>query len=541
METMLDTIFKPEAKNVRGTFDGENYYQVPDYQRPYSWGDEQIDQLWDDIFSAYSEKQQSYFLGPVILTPSRGGYSEIIDGQQRLTTLTILFCVLRDLYYAKDNKVVNRIQSLEEGKFRLRMITQMNLQNHFEQIILNGVKFPAQKPTDTGDKFLNAAWMFREKLKPLSKAVVDGFLAFVLNSVVLITITCSSRSSAIQLFQVINTRGLDLSNADLIKSHLFGRLEGDLDKQKFVSTWTQIDEIASQMEYETMEDLFTYYEYYLLAKIPKRSLYEEIEAQMKGVDSNKAIYDFKKFVEFYHNVYDMQSKKVYSLWYLPNQVFWKSILATAKMVQYAEFEALVRLLRALYYTYWIAGFTSAKVRQLSFDIIGGLKNKKSIDDLRVLVKSKIAEDSARELVDRNIRGDAYDSKWFKPTLLSIEYEQTDASKLAFIDITRSLQSDHILPKAWQSKPQWRVIWNDKDAIEWLNRPGNLALLSGKKNSGASNDPFDKKKHVYNGKGIDGKTAFLTSQPISAEPQWSLAQVKQRQDWFQFELSKLLLV
>jgi uncharacterized protein with ParB-like and HNH nuclease domain len=88
--SLIEAVFKPEAKSVRSIFDGSNYYQVPDYQRPYSWGDDQVEQLWDDLYSAFEENQPNYFLGPVILAPTRGGYSEIIDGQQRLTTLTVL-------------------------------------------------------------------------------------------------------------------------------------------------------------------------------------------------------------------------------------------------------------------------------------------------------------------------------------------------------------------------------------------------------------------------------------------------------------------
>lgn len=538
---LIETVFKPEAKNIKSIFDGGNYYQVPDYQRPYSWGDEQIEQLWDDLYSAFAERQQSYFLGPVILAPSRGGYSEIIDGQQRLTTLTILFCVLRDMFYAEEKRVLNRIQSLEEGKFRLRLITQLNLQNQFEQEVLNGIKFPKEKPAENSDRFLSAAWLLKEKLSALDRGSVQGFLDYVLENVVLITITCANVTSAIKLFQVINTRGLDLSNADLVKSYLFAQLNDDLEKEKFRLTWTQVDELVGQMQDETMEDLFTYYEYYLLSRVPKRSLYEEIEAQLKGVDANKAVYDFKKFVECYKSVYDMQSKTVYSLWYLPNQVFWKSILSTATMAGYANFQELVTLLRSLYYTYWIAGFTSAKVRQLSFDLIGAVKEQKPVQELKALVLAKFKEDGTADLVRKNLLGNAYDSKWLKPTLLSIEYEQTDAAKLAFVELVRNLQIDHILPQAWQNDTSWNSVWNNADAAEWLNRPGNLALLSGRKNIAASCDSFEKKKRIYSGKGIDGKTAFLTSQPISDEPVWTVTEVRKRQDWFETEATRLLVL
>src|SRR5207245_9952321 len=141
---------------------------------------------WDDLFSAFQEQNASYFLGPVILTRSSEDerYFEIIDGQQRLTTLTILFCVLRDQYFKNDNKIVNRIKSLEEDRYRLRLITQMHYQSQFEDEILNEVKIPNAKSNKTlgGDKFLNAAWILAARLRGVAdKQTIEMFLDFVLN------------------------------------------------------------------------------------------------------------------------------------------------------------------------------------------------------------------------------------------------------------------------------------------------------------------------------------------------------------------------
>ena len=105
-------IFKPDAKTIAKIFgDADSYYQVPDYQRPYSWEDEQIEQLWDDLYSAMQSGDESYFLGPMILIRTKDGYFEVVDGQQRLTTLTILFCVLRDLYGSDIEKLDKNVNN----------------------------------------------------------------------------------------------------------------------------------------------------------------------------------------------------------------------------------------------------------------------------------------------------------------------------------------------------------------------------------------------------------------------------------------------
>jgi len=541
MAQLLETIFKPEAKTVREIFDGGSYFQVPDYQRPYSWEDEQIEQLWDDLYSAFQNDDPSYFLGPVILSRTNQGYNEIIDGQQRLTALTILFCVLRDLYFSNDNKILNRVKSLEENRYRLRLITQLNYQNQFEQEILNQVKFPKEKPVAKGKErlFLNTAWIYRQKLNEIGTIdTIERFVNYILNNVVLITITCSNLASAIKLFQVLNTRGLDLSNSDLIKSHLYSRLNDDLQRSKFISTWNQVETIARQTG-ESLENLFTYYEYYLLGRVPKRTLYLELEDQFRGKDPNTVIYEFKKFVEHYYDVCELQSKEAFSLRYLPNQVFWKSILISAMMVDFPAFDELIKVIRRLYYAYWVAGYTTAKVRQLSFNIISMLKQGKALNEIKNEIDEKMGMDRVIQRVQESLDGDAYENRWLKPLLVVLEYEQTDDSKIIHIELDRNLHVDHILPKKWAFINYWKNMWNEKDAIQWLNKIGNLALLSGRKNISASNRPFEEKKKSYDGKGLDGKTAFLTSQVVAQKIDWTLKEVRERQSWVTEQINRIL--
>src|SRR2546421_693252 len=519
----VEISFKPEAKCVKDIFDGSNYYLVPGYQRAYSWEDEQVEELWDDLFSAFQEQNVSYFLGPVILTRSSEDdrYYEIIDGQQRLTTLTILFCVLRDRYFQNEKKILNRIKSLEEGRYRLRLITQMHYQSQFEDEILNGVKIPNAKSKTLGqNKFLNTALILAGRLQQVAdKQIIEKFLDFVLNRVIMITITCSSLSSAIRLFQVINTRGLELSNSDLIKSHLYGLLADNLARSKFEATWTQVDTLATQGR-ESLEDLFTYYEFYLLARIPKRSLYEELEAQFRGKNPKEAIYGFKSFVDHFVEIANLQSKAVYALWYLPNQLFWKAILTTARKIESPNFDELVKLLRRLYYAYWIAGYTTAKVRQFSFDIIAMLKQGKSIEDVKSEADQRFSEDHIIERARQSLEDDVYGQPWLKPLLMLLEYEQTDISKNPFVELDRNVHIDHVLPQEWVNVKDWKQSWTSTDAEKWLNRMGNMTLLSGRKNISASNESFQKKKNIYLGKGRDGITGFLTTQRIIDNEKWT---------------------
>jgi len=556
-------IFKPDAKTVIKIFgDADSYYQIPDYQRPYSWEDEQIEQLWDDLYSAMESENERYFLGPLILIKTKNGYFEVVDGQQRLTTLTILFCVIRDLYgndikkldkgEALANNIQHAVKSLVEKKLRLNLITQSNYQLKFEQEILDGVKFPATELTKKQreeDKFMNAALIFKEKLADINKnggiEMVKKFAEYILNRVEMITITCSQQSYAIKLFQVLNTRGLDLTPADLIKSYLYSNLNNDIDKRTFKSTWDEIELLSKQVG-ESITDLLTYYEYYLLSQNPKRSLYEELIDKFKVQDPNSVIYEFRKFVDDFNEIYQMDSKLVFSLWYLPNQVFWKAILTTAKHVKFDDddFDGLCKELRRMYYSYWIAGYTTSKVKQLSFNLIGWLKDNKKLGEIKREIDNKIDGDNVLQYMSDNLKNDVYGKPWLRPLLAVIEYHQTDDLKISFIELDNKIHVDHILPQGWESVPEWNKNWPKPQAAEeWLNKIGNLTLLSGKKNIAQQNDPPQKKAKMYE-QGHGGTTAFIISRDIIGKLEtggWTEEDVKERQKWIIEQVEEILKV
>ncbi len=543
----LSRVFDSNAKTIKEIFgDTDSYYQIPDYQRAYSWVDEQIEALWNDILAAMNDKDESYFLGPMILVKTDDDRYNVVDGQQRLTTLTILFCVLRDLYMKGKKRIEDSIKSVIEDKYRLRLITQANHQNKFQQEVLEGVVFPSDplsKKEKEAEKFKNAALILKNKLEIIEqKGQLSDFVNYLLNNVIMITVVCSKRSFAVKLFQVLNTRGLPLTNADLIKSHLYGQLEDDKKSKQFMATWNEIENMAPNVD-ESLESLFTYFEHCLLASNPKHSLYNELvrtDLFKKNLKNpNKVIYQTRKFFNGYRDVYSTDSKAVYSLWYLPNQVFWKSILATAKYKGFSDFSALCRELRRMYYSYWIAGYTTPKIKQLSFNLVGWIKNKRGLDEIRNEIDKKMSKDNVQKRMGDNLRDDAYGESWLRPLLILIEYEQTDDSKLTYIEPSRKLHVDHILPNGWESNADWRSKWTKDQADKWLQKIGNLTLLSGKKNIAARNDSFQRKKAIYKGKGIDGTTAFLISQKILYKRNWLEGHIKNRQNWITGQIERML--
>lgn len=582
---MTQEIFKPESKAIKEIFGDVNaFYQIPNFQRPYSWEDEQVEQLWDDIYTAYQNNtednniDENYFLGSLILIQNNNVF-DVVDGQQRLTTLMILFCVIRELGVSLSSDEdftinpeaitiddVKDFISLRGKRARLKLVTQLNKQNEFEQTILKKIEWPKRflKKDKKEKKFINTAIIFKQKLESMSGPDINGFVNYLCNKVRLITIVCSSQSFAIKLFQVINARGMDLSPADLIKSLLLSKLPDDKHDQ-FIENWKDIERIACSLG-ETITDLFTYYEYYMLANNPKKGLYEELSVffSKKDVDSNEIIFDLKKFAKHYRDICESRDKVIYSLFYLKHQIYWKSILLTAKQINFTDIDKLARNIRTLYYSYWIGGYTSAKIKQISFNIIQWLKEGKTIDFIINRIKEKIKDDNIISRYKQSLGDDVFGESWVKPLLLMVEYNQIDDSNsLNFIYIDEKIHIEHILPQKNRDIKYWINLYSEDNADEALMKLGNLTLLSGTKNIQASNRPYnlelgitsdqerakykDKetglfldKKFIYSGKGIDGITGFRITQIIKDDyKEWSFDEFKKRHNWLLDEINKII--
>ncbi|HNK59773.1 MAG TPA: DUF262 domain-containing protein, partial [Leptospiraceae bacterium] len=302
----FENIFKPEAKNLKSLFGNvDSFYEIPDYQRPYSWEKEQIEELWDDIIDAWSKNEDTYFLGSMILIKKENKFL-VIDGQQRLTTLTILFCVLRDLLYPKDRTLLNLIKSQTEDEFRLRLVTQIHRQNHFEKEILKSVDFTRMERTNRKElsNYEFACLVLKEKILASKKSQLDKIITYLYEKVVILTIIAYSEENAVKLFQVLNTRGLDINNYDLYKGYLMEKIAKQK-KDQFIQNWINIERISEDTE-EHVDNLLTYYAYYKLNNVPKTSIYIALSKNKKlSKEKPEAIvYDFLKFSESYKRIYN---------------------------------------------------------------------------------------------------------------------------------------------------------------------------------------------------------------------------------------------
>ncbi len=581
----MEEPFKPLSLSIKELFcNADSLYKIPQYQRPYKWENEQINKLWEDLYDAYENDEENYFLGSIITAKprddERSAYVDVVDGQQRLTTLMILFCVIRDLYpELNENKdienpmvvgidTINSSISLYGKSKRLRLNTHSQHQSAFDELIINGntrvikppYKFQVRMDEEPQFKFMNTAVTFRNNLEQLKDDDVEKFINFIFNDVKIIRIDCKNREFAIKLFQVLNARGMDLTAADLIKSYLleklYTRYSGDKENSKlkedqFISDWREMEQWIKTCDI-SLNDLFILYEYHLLGQNPKKSLYDELQDAFKDSDPNIVISSIKQFSNYYYReIYEKEDKVLYSFRYIRWNMYWKSILTTAVHTGYRDYEKLTIELTRFYYLYWIAGKTLSQIKQTSFNLIKWIKEEKPINEIADELNKKLDSDGIIDLAKRNLASKQVASEyWIKPLLILIEYNLTDNSNPSFIELKSDLHLEHILPKRYSTFEEWGHI-SSEVGDKWINSVGNLTLLSGAKNIEASNNPFSQKMGIYNGKGkYDDKndkiSAFKITQIVMEDynngtynRQWNKEAIIARWKWFFKELGEIL--
>ncbi len=583
----MEEPFKPQSLSIKGLFgNADSLYKIPQYQRPYKWEDEQVDKLWADIYEAFEEADDNYFLGSIITAKPRddekSAYIDVVDGQQRLTTLMILFCVLRDLFptlgegrmesdpNAVDSDTINSSISLHGKMKRLKLFTHHQHQSDFESLILNASVLGLQKPykyqikTDEEPKFkfINTAVIFREKLKGIGQAKAEQLIDFLFNQVKIIRIDCKNRDFAIKLFQVLNDRGMDLTPADLIKSYLLENLykkhQADPDtsklrEQQFIADWREMEQGIKSSDIN-LNDLFIIYAYFRLGRNPRKSLYDELQEELKSDDPNAVIQEIKLFANNYvTSIFESEDKVLYSLWYIRWNVHWKAILLAALHNGYSEYASLVAGLRRFYYLYWIAGKTLSAIKQTSFNLIVWIKNRKPWAEIKVELEKKLKDDDIIEAALRSLTLESIAREyWCKPLLLLLEYNATDSAHPRFFELNSEIHLEHVLPVKFASIKEWNHI-SKETGSKWLHSAGNLTLLGGTKNIEASNNPFPIKMSVYRGKGkYDIKDTKITEFSITRAivqdcekgtfgKNWTEEAIVARWKWFFKEVGEILAI
>ena len=283
MATTIE-VNKQSVKTLLET--GKEYpFVIPEYQRPYAWGDDEIQTLFDDLWDftsspeGGSEGKSTYFLGSVVAYENESGEQEIIDGQQRITSL---FLLLRAIYTTlkhasvKSKEAENFIKQIEPAIWRTNKMTgevdysnillESKVLNNEGNAILRNILQTGEADPKATDNYSKNYRKFQELYANLSQEnplMIYEFIYVVLNKAILLPITADTQDTALTIFSTLNDRGMPLSDADIFKAKIYNHLSA-MEKTEFIDNWKELDEQATHAG-ESIQQLFYYYMFYLRA------------------------------------------------------------------------------------------------------------------------------------------------------------------------------------------------------------------------------------------------------------------------------------
>ncbi len=508
------------------------YYQIPIYQRPYQWTEENCEKLLDDLLSSYEcYKESDYFCGSLVLiaidtdSETNAKTYDVVDGQQRLSTFILLAKVLATLYSERlTEESKDYLQESLNGRYGKK-----------DRLNFNAIGFNSKKDFQYALTSFNDAPTSNNKNNYLKNAIclinylrekeienINNFIKWLYFKVVFIRTTCSNISMALRIFSVLNARGLPLHAIDVFKVELLKKLAKEKDQEEFVSRWNALrqkcldDESKfpkrkeSKREKDAAEILFSWYLTYLNPVTSGKNMEERLADQFERL--NKPPLEYLKGIENFYNAYcevlEMQDRYAHLLSYLASD-FWRVILCTSILHHYSpqDIEALKELLVKFYYQNWVAEQKEPK-KQTSCNIIKALKEKKNIDDIISIVKqyldgNKITQNFREKLKDDHLyekHKRASKNSWLRPILILVEYFMSDDPRPKRIE-KDNFHVEHILPQNPDPSSQWVKDFSEEERELYTHSLANLTLLGGNKDSQASNLDFKDKKKIYMGEEI----------------------------------------
>ena len=542
-EIPLPATIQASEKPLGKVFSDEYRFEVPRYQRPYAWEEEQVDELLDDLLAAMERDPDApYFLGSIVLIKDENPRSQIVDGQQRLTTLTMLMCVLRDLASPESKSNFDHI-IVQKGKPILGIedeyrVTLRELDRDFfrtnvqasDDLAVVLEKDPLIFKTDSQRQIYANIKRLRQTLSHYNEEERFKFASFIGQKCFLVIVSTSDIDSAYRIFSVMNDRGLDLSPTDILKAEIIGGIPED-SQSAYASKWEETEVDLGRDEFR---DLFahirTIYKKDKLRTALQSEFRTSVLNQMKGTE----------FVDNvlvpYANAYAITSSAVYEGvgsekinpylrhlsrldnfdWIPPLMAFLYRNVSDSESVV-----AFVRRMERLAYGLFIRrADVNERIRRYA-EVIRIIEQDGAPDSNEPLDLSLTEK---AEILDA-LNGPVYlQTRVVKPLLLRLDSILTDAGAQYDHPI---ISIEHVLPQNPSLNSQWMQWFSDPDERrEWTHKIANLVLLSRRKNSSASNYEFEYKKSKYFQ--VNGTTNFVLTTQVVNQTEWTPTVLKHRQ-------------
>jgi len=529
-------------------FSSDYSFTIPNYQRPYSWSVDQAGQLLDDLaFFAFQEYEyddlKPYFLGSVVLIKDENNPSaQVVDGQQRLTTLTLLLAVLRELLPSLKSYITEVIYEkgnpVKGTKDRFRLQLRDRDQDFFNKYVqqeggLAKIPEEASLPDSQANIRRNANHL-KGMLAKYTSEQLELLVKYAVQKTYLVVVSSSDEESAYRIFSVLNDRGLQLSHSDILKAEIIGAISRS-EQDIYTKKW---EDIEQELGIEKFKELFVHIRMISRKVKARDSILKEIRENLKPKDHPKEFIDqiLIPYGNAFQDVKDKMFESVseennkvinqYLIWlnrfdnddWIPPAISFLTKWGQKDTAKVAEFlKGLERLAFGLY----VMGIgINGRIERYG-KVLSGIENEKEI------ISADFGLTLTKEECDQIVNilsGDIYGQKFDNYLLLRLD------SFLSHGEATYNypiISIEHVLPQTPEKDSQWASNFDDMARKELTHCLGNLVLLSRRKNSASQNYDFDIKKTRYFMK--DGVSPFALTTDVINRPSWTPDVIRDRRN------------
>jgi predicted transport protein len=530
---------------------GTTQFVIPVFQRDYSWTDSHCEALWNDIIRVGSDPQSAgHFVGSVVYVPSgdtAAGFTRwlLIDGQQRLTTVTLLLLALRDHLTesgwqpkSEDDPTQRRIDAYflrntqEEGDRQQKLV----LRRHDQQV-LKALLDVATPPSDIDSQILENYAFFREKAATVDPSVVYRGIG----KLIVVDVALDRGSDDPQLiFESLNSTGLDLSQADLIRNFILMRVDEKSQTRLYESYWRHIEEMFRGSP--KIFDNFARDYMALIAKTNKQvradQIYHEFRAFFRlreaTTSADAELAEMLRFAKYYaafagtsaapkalatslqrlNRLAEVAAVAVMRLFDCHSN---KKTLSDSEMIQALE------LLESFVIRRSVCGLQTRAYGQFFPSVAQCISDDAPLSTLQVALAG--TGESHRFPADQEFQAELEHRDLYSMRNCHFILDRIENFDTKELSETSEYTIEHVLPQNERLGKAWRdMLGEDWKEIQrmWVHRLGNLTLTG--YNSTYSDKPFEEKKTIKGGFNV---SAVRLNQAVREASVWTAGEIEAR--------------
>lgn len=546
---LLDT----DTVALNDIFTNGKRYQVPIYQRDYSWKEENWDDLWEDILSVYKQETRVHYMGAIVLQDLKEKQYSIIDGQQRLATFSIIvLAVIKRIQDLIDSNI--DVEENEERKelymeqfigskdgVSLRYSNKLKLNENNDSFYrsflvqlrepINLHKLPSSNKLlqKTFDFFYGKVKEFFGE-KPKGKELADFLQNQLAEKLLFIQIVVENDLDAYTVFETLNARGIELSISDLLKNYLLSlTAQSDEDKHQAKEQWNRIIQITDLDKFPTFLRYFWHSRY---ETVRKEQLFKALR---RSVTTKEGTFELLDNLERYAAVYSALRNPNDELWQGNKEIRkrvselklfgvtqpYPLLLESYFKLPISQFEDVLRFCSVIAFRYNVVGNLDPKRQELAFH-----NASKKLFDAKITNSSQIAQELKNIYIDDERFENLFSTKQVNTKskkklaryiLYSLE-NQIAGTERNFEDDTATIE--HILPE--NPSDEWEDVFTQEEQENYVYRLGNLTLLESAKNNDCGTKPFSEKQKIYQ------QSQYQMTRQIDY-PEWTANQIRSRQE------------